>query len=151
MENFEAPLYVRTHKSRTFTNNFALLSKKINAIHNVLCCKQFVFTNLTISSRRADCFIQRPRSYRTVNTFHLGYKNQLIYLAWGGDWCLFWGKYKTHQCSVGRTYSCWMLILLMFHAISRLKRLHFEPYHCWKLQKHIYSRSIMLYVIEILL
>jgi hypothetical protein len=29
-------------------------------------------------------------------------------------------KYKTHQYSVGRTYSCWMLNLLVHHVTSRL-------------------------------
>jgi len=26
---------------------------------------------------------RRPSSYRAVNTFHLGYKNQSLYVAWG--------------------------------------------------------------------
>jgi len=46
---------------------------------------------------------------RTVNTFHLGYKNQSVYVIWGRCCCLFWGKYRTHEYSVGRAYSCWML------------------------------------------
>jgi hypothetical protein len=35
---------------------------------------------LTIYRRRVDCFISKPRSYRAVNTSHLGYKNQPVML-----------------------------------------------------------------------
>jgi hypothetical protein len=35
---------------------------------------------LTIYRRSADCFIERPSSYRAVNTFHLGYKNKSVIL-----------------------------------------------------------------------
>ena len=41
--------------------------------------------------------------------FHLGYKNQSVYAVSGTNRCLFSDKNKTHKCSVGRTYSCWML------------------------------------------
>jgi hypothetical protein len=34
----------------------------------------------------------RPSSYRAVNTFHLGYKNQSVYVVWGRSRCLFSGK-----------------------------------------------------------
>jgi hypothetical protein len=32
-----------------------------------------------------DCFISRPSPYRAVNTFHLGYKNQSIYVIYGAE------------------------------------------------------------------
>jgi hypothetical protein len=41
IENFEVPLYVRTHKSRTFANNVTRLSKQINISDNILCYRQF--------------------------------------------------------------------------------------------------------------
>ena len=34
----------------------------------------------------------RPRSYRAVNTFHLGYKNQSVYAVSGTSRCLFSDK-----------------------------------------------------------
>ena len=48
----------------------------------------------------------RPSSYRTVNTFHLGYKNQSVYAVSGTSRCLFSDIYKTHKYSVGRMQSC---------------------------------------------
>ena len=39
----------------------------------------------------------RPNSYRAVNTFHLGYKNQSVYAVSGTSRCLFSDKYKTHK------------------------------------------------------
>ena len=48
-------------------------------------------------------------SYRAVNTFHLGYKNQSVYAVSDTSRCLFSDKYKTYKYSVGRAYSCWML------------------------------------------
>jgi len=59
-----------------------------------------------------------PSPYRAVNTFHLGYKNQSVYDVSGTSRCLFSDKYKTHQESVGRAYSCWMLNLLVHHVTS---------------------------------
>ena len=50
-----------------------------------------------------------PSSYRAVNTFQLGYKNQSVYAVSGTSRCLLSDKYKTHKYSVGRAYSCWML------------------------------------------
>jgi len=48
----------------------------------------------------------KPSSYRAVNTFHFGYKNQSVYAVSGTGRCLFSDKYKAHKCSVGRAYSC---------------------------------------------
>jgi hypothetical protein len=48
--------------------------------------------------------------------FHLGYKNQSVYAVSGTSRCFFSYKYKTHKYSVGRTYSCWMLNLLVHHV-----------------------------------
>ena len=64
---------------------------------------------LTLYIWSADCFIQRPSSYRAVNTFHLDYKNQSVYAVSGTSRCLFSDKYKIHKYSVGRAYNCWML------------------------------------------
>ena len=39
----------------------------------------------------------KAQSYRAVNTFHLGYKNQSVYAVSGTSRCLFSDKYKTHK------------------------------------------------------
>jgi len=44
-----------------------------------------------------------------VNTFRLGYKNQLVFAVSGTNRCLCSDKYKTHKYSVDRAYHCWML------------------------------------------
>jgi len=36
-------------------------------------------------------------SYRTVNTLHLGYKNQSLYALWVKGRCLFGDRYTTHK------------------------------------------------------
>jgi hypothetical protein len=54
-------------------------------------------------------FYLETSPYRAVNTFHLGYKNQLVHAVSGTSRCLFSDKYKTYKYSVGRAYSCWML------------------------------------------
>ena len=48
----------------------------------------------------------KTQSYRAVNTFHLGYKNQSVYAVSSTSRCLFSDKYKTHKYSAGRAYSC---------------------------------------------
>ena len=45
-------------------------------------------------------------SYRAVNTFHLGYKNQSVYAVSGTSRYLFPDECKTHKYSVGGTYGC---------------------------------------------
>jgi len=51
----------------------------------------------------------KPIYLKTVNTFHLGYKNQSVYAVSDTSRWLFSDKHKTHKYSVGRAYSCWML------------------------------------------
>ena len=46
IEKFEARLYVRTHKSRTFAKNVPRLSKQINIGDNILCYTHFCFYQL---------------------------------------------------------------------------------------------------------
>jgi hypothetical protein len=57
---------------------------------------------LTLYRRSADHFVQRPSSYRAVNTFHLGYKNQSVYAVSGTSHSFYSDKYKTHKYNVGR-------------------------------------------------
>ena len=85
-----------------------------NYVQKILVCK------LTLWRSSADCLIERPSSYRAVNTFNLGYKNQSVYAVSDTSRCLFSDKYKTHKYSVGRAYSCWMLNLLVQYIIGRL-------------------------------
>jgi hypothetical protein len=66
------------------------------------------YRTLTFKRRSADCFMKRPRTYRAVNTFHLGYKNQSVYYVNGTSRCLFSDKYKTHKYSVDRATCCWI-------------------------------------------
>jgi len=60
--------------------------------------------NLLKTKRRMLYLKTSP--YRAVNTFHLGYKNQLVYAVSGTSRCLFSDKYKTPKYSVGRAYNC---------------------------------------------
>jgi hypothetical protein len=48
----------------------------------------------------------RHISYRAINTFHIGYKNQSICAVSGIRHCLFSDKYKTHKYSASIAYSC---------------------------------------------
>ena len=45
----------------------------------------------------ADSLKYRPSPYRAVNTFRLGYKNQLVNVVWGNNRCLFSDPHKTHK------------------------------------------------------
>jgi len=44
------------------------------------------------------------QSYRAVNTFQLGYKNQSVYDVRGASRCLFSDQNKTRKYIVGRAY-----------------------------------------------
>jgi len=68
----------------------------------------------------------RPSSYRAVNTFQLGCKNQSVNGINGTSRCLFSDKYKTHNYSVGRAYSCWIVNLLVHHVTSRLYKVQYH-------------------------
>jgi len=48
-----------------------------------------------LKSKRRLLYL-KAQSYRAVNTFHLGYKNQSVYAVSGTSPCLFSDKYKTH-------------------------------------------------------
>ena len=61
-----------------------------------------------LKTKRTPLYL-KTQSYRAVNTFHLGYKNQSVYAVSFTNRCLFSDKYRTHKYSVGRTYNCWML------------------------------------------
>jgi hypothetical protein len=63
-----------------------------------------------------------PSLHHTVNTFHLGYKNQSVYGVRCTSRCLFWDKYKTHKYSVGREHDYWLLNTLLHYITSRLLR-----------------------------
>jgi len=67
-----------------------------------------VFNVNSLKTKRVPLYL-KTHPYRAVNTFHLGYKNQSVYVVSGTSRCLFTDKYKTHKYSVGRAYSCWML------------------------------------------
>ena len=54
----------------------------------------------------AQTALFKDSSYRAVNTFLLGYKNQSVYDVSGTSRCLFSDKYKTHKYGVGRAYNC---------------------------------------------
>jgi hypothetical protein len=47
----------------------------------------------------SDRCIQSSSSYRAVNTFYLGYKNQSDYAVSGTSRCLLSDKHKTHKYS----------------------------------------------------
>ena len=88
--------------------------KKNDTLHVCICkytsfCNRTVEYNTSLFNPLKTKSRLRPTSYRAVNTFHLGYKNQSVYAVSGTSRCLFSDKYETHKYSVGRAYSCWML------------------------------------------
>ena len=88
--------------------------KKNDTLHVCICkytsfCNRTVEYNTSLFNPLKTKSRLRPTSYRAVNTFHLGYKNQSVYAVSGTSRCLFSDKYKTHKYSVSRTYNCWML------------------------------------------
>jgi hypothetical protein len=48
-----------------------------------------------LKTKRRPLYL-KTQSYRAVNTFHLGYKNQSVYAVSGTSRCLFSDKYKKH-------------------------------------------------------
>ena len=68
-----------------------------------LCTSHFI----ALETKRRPLYLKTqfvPRSKHFS-----GYKKQSLYAVSGTSRCLFSDKYKTHKCSVGRTYSCCML------------------------------------------
>ena len=53
--------------------------------------------NILYKMKHRLLLLERPGSYRTVNTFHLGYKNQSIYAVSGTSRCLFWDKHEINK------------------------------------------------------
>ena len=86
----------------------------------------------------------RPSSYRAVNTFYLGYKNQSVYAVSGTSRCLFSDKYKTHKNSVGRAYSCWMLNCWRITRPVGFKRLTYYTKILWRHVHFSLSMFLML-------
>ena len=64
----------------------------------------------------AQTALFKDSSYRAVNTFHLGYKNQSDYAVSGTIRCLFSDKYKT-QCE--QSVQLLNVKLLVHHVTSR--------------------------------
>jgi hypothetical protein len=65
--------------------------------------------------------------------FHLGYKNQAVYVIFSTSRCLLQDKYQTHKYSVGRTYNFLILNLLVqdcvCNADKMCKALRFSSRH----------------------
>ena len=81
-------------------------------------------SSLTLYTRSADRFIENPRPYRAVNTFHFGYKNQLVYAVSGTSRCLFSDKHKTHKYSVGQSVHLLNVKLVVHHVTGRLYKVN---------------------------
>ena len=65
-------------------------------IRNVTTHKAVIFTlSLAFKDEAQTTLLKKPSPYRTVNTFHLGYKNQSVYAVSGTSHCLFSDKYKS--------------------------------------------------------
>ena len=85
----------------------------------------------------------KTHSYRAVNTFHLGYKNQSVYAVSGTSRCLLSDKYKIHKYSVGRAYSSWMLNCWCITWPVGLKRLtNFMQQSHWESNRFSVSQEI---------
>jgi hypothetical protein len=71
---------------------------------NLLSYHKNCFTSMLSSYKRnADCSTCGRSSYRALNTFDLGYKNQSVYDVSGTSRCLFSDNYKTHIVWAERT------------------------------------------------
>ena len=79
-----------------------------------------------LKTKRRPLYL-KPSSYRAVNTFLLGYKNQSVYAISGTSRCLYLDKYKAHKYSVGRAYNCWMLNCWFIKWPVGFKRLNNAP------------------------
>ena len=77
-------------------------------VAQVAVCSQINTKHVNTVCAEGTVVIQRPSTYRAVNTYHLGYKNQSVYAVSGTSRFLFSDKYKTHKYSVGRAYSCYL-------------------------------------------
>jgi len=74
--------------------------------------------------------VKRPSSYRTVNTFQLGYKNQSFYDVRGKSRCVFSEKYKTHisQASLTQcTDSGFIPRKYIAYVKVKVKQSHYRP------------------------
>ena len=89
-------LHVPTELSGLHTNRIANIN-----INKLTLCMDIN----PLNTKRRLLYL-KTQFYRTVNTFHLGYKNQSVYAISGTGRCLFSDKYKTHKYSVGRAYRC---------------------------------------------
>jgi hypothetical protein len=63
------------------------------------CLMQEMASPSSLWTLRLAC-ITYIRSYRAVNTFRLGYKNQSVNAVQWNNRCLFWDPYEAHKCYV---------------------------------------------------